>query len=78
MRLEDPFALPGCNIRWSPDSRSFTYTDTRDNISNIWNQPLSGGPAKQATNFASGRIFSYVWSRDGSNLSSHGVPRRVT
>jgi len=68
IQIENPFSTHMPLVRWSPDGRSLTYTDTRDNISNIWSQPLSGGPPKQVTNFTSGRIFSYVWSRDGEEV----------
>jgi Tol biopolymer transport system component len=34
-------------------------------VSNIWSQPLDGGPPKQITKFTSGQIFSFDWSRDG-------------
>ena len=29
---------------------------------------LTGGPAKQITDFKSGRIFRFGWSRDGKQL----------
>ena len=70
IQLADNFVTPIGGIRWSPDSRSLTYIDTRDNISNIWSQPLSGSPSKQVTNFTSDRIFSYVWSRDGKQVAA--------
>jgi hypothetical protein len=31
-------------------------------------QPLAGGPPRPITNFTSGRIFGFAWSRDGKNL----------
>jgi hypothetical protein len=33
-----------------------------------WEQPLTGGDPHQVTKFASGRIFSFAWSRDGKQL----------
>ena len=47
----------------------FDYIETRDDISNIWSQPLSGGPVKQVINLTSDRIFSYVWSNDGKQVA---------
>ena len=56
-------------MEWAPDGRAITYIDTRSGISNIWNQPLDGGPAKQLTNFASDNIWAFGWSRDGKQLA---------
>jgi hypothetical protein len=56
-------------VAWSPDSRALTYVDTRNGVSNIWSQPLAGGPPEQLTHFTSGLIFSYAWSRDGKRLA---------
>ncbi|MDX6695834.1 MAG: eukaryotic-like serine/threonine-protein kinase [Blastocatellia bacterium] len=63
------FDLPTMNVRWSSDGRALTYIETRDNASNIWGQPLAGGPARQLTNWKSDRIFNFAWSRDGKQLA---------
>src|SRR5215213_7086389 len=55
-------------VRWSPDGQSLTYTAHRDGISNIWAQPLAGGPAKQLTDFKSEGRLRFDWSRDGKQL----------
>jgi Tol biopolymer transport system component/DNA-binding winged helix-turn-helix (wHTH) protein len=55
-------------VRWSPDGQSLTYTAHRDGIANIWTQPLSGGPAKQLTDFKSEGRLRFDWSRDGKQL----------
>ena len=54
---------------WSSDGKSLTYIDTKDGVSNIWSQPVAGGPPKQLTHFNSGLIFYYAWSRDGKKLA---------
>ena len=54
--------------RWSPDQKGLQYSLTRKGAANIWEQPLAGGPPRQVTNFTSGRIFDYAWSRDGKQL----------
>ena len=59
-------------VRWTPDSSALAYIMNRDGVSNIWTQPLNGGPAKQMTNFKSDQIFWFEWSQDGQNL---GVSR---
>jgi hypothetical protein len=45
------------------------YVLTRKGVSNIWQQKISGGPPKQITNFPSGLIFDFAWSRDGKQLA---------
>jgi serine/threonine protein kinase len=42
---------------------------TKNGVSNIWQQPLTGGPPKQITNFKSELIFDFQWSPDGSQLA---------
>lgn len=55
-------------FQWDPDGRAFLYTVTRDGVTNIWRQPLDGGPAKQMTDFKSDQIFRFSWSSDGKQL----------
>jgi eukaryotic-like serine/threonine-protein kinase len=55
--------------RWAQDGRGIDYNLTRGGVSNLWRQPLAGGPAKQITDFKSGRIFGFSWSRDGKQLA---------
>ncbi len=54
--------------RWSPGSDAIDFVLKRGGVSNIWRQPLNGSPAKQVTNFKSGEIFDFAWSRDGKRL----------
>ena len=56
-------------VHWTPDGRALTYVVTGADVSNIWIQPLAGGPARQLTNFKSDRIFWFDWSRDGKQLA---------
>ena len=53
--------------RWTPDGQSIAYVDT--NGSNIWSQPLDGGPPRQITHFSDRRVKSFAWSRDGKRLA---------
>jgi hypothetical protein len=41
---------------------------TRNGAANIWEQPIAGGPPRQITNFTSGLIFDFSWSRDGKQM----------
>lgn len=55
-------------IRWTADGQALTYIDRRGGISNIWSQPLSGGPPRQLTDFKADQIFNFAWSSDGKQL----------
>jgi Tol biopolymer transport system component len=55
--------------RWAPSGEAIDYVLTRNGVSNIWQQKLTGGPPKQITNFDSGEIFDFDWSRDGRQLA---------
>lgn len=56
------------DAHWAPDGQAVDYAIMRDAASNLWRQPLTGGPAKQITDFKSGHIFRFGWSRDGNQL----------
>jgi Tol biopolymer transport system component len=56
-------------LDWSADGRAVLYVDTRGRVSNIWSQPIDGGPPKQLTNFKSELIFVFDFSRDGKQLA---------
>ncbi len=53
---------------WSPDGKGLQYLLTRKGATNVWEQPLGGGEPHQVTDFTSGRIFGFSWSRDGKVL----------
>jgi Tol biopolymer transport system component len=55
-------------LRWSPDQKSIQYLLTRKGATNVWEQPLAGGPPRQVTDFTSGQIFDFAWTRDGKQL----------
>ena len=56
-------------LDWSADGRAVLYVDTRGRVSNIWSQPIDGGPPKQLTHFKSELIFVFDLSRDGKQLA---------
>jgi len=56
-------------VRWTRDGQALTYIDNRDNVSNIWKQPLAGGEPQQITDFKSDRITNFDWSPDGRLLA---------
>jgi len=64
-----PFTGPITNLRWTVDGRALVYGMTRNGVTNLWAQPTDGSPPKQLTNFASERIFSFDFSRDGKQVA---------
>jgi len=55
--------------QWSADSKSILYTVSANNVTNIWSQPLEGGPPKQVTEFNDLFMTSFAWSHDGKQLA---------
>ena len=55
-------------IHWSHDQKSIQFLLTRHGATNVWEQPLAGGPPRPVTSFTSGHIFDFSWSRDGKQL----------
>jgi serine/threonine protein kinase len=53
---------------WTPDSRAVAYLDTKDGATNVWSQPVSGGPPMQLTHFTSDRMMSFDFSPDGKQI----------
>jgi len=57
--------------RWTPDGQAVSYINTTsDGVSNIWNQPINDGPAKQVTQFTDEQIDGFDWSRNGQLVCS--------
>lgn len=53
---------------WSADGKYLQYVMTRGGVSNVWQHPVGGGPARQLTHFSTEEIFDFSWSPDGSRL----------
>jgi Tol biopolymer transport system component/DNA-binding winged helix-turn-helix (wHTH) protein len=60
-------------LRWTPDSSGVVYADSRDGESNLWIQPLAGGPPRPLTNFDDNQIFGFDFARDGRLAVLRGV-----
>ena len=56
-------------LRFSPDGKGIVYPIREKGVSNLWVQPLDGGPGRQLTNFAELNIYWYQWSPDGKSLA---------
>jgi len=55
-------------VSWAPGGLALEFAVDRA-VGNVWQLPLSGGPAHPITNFRDNRIFGYAWSRDGERLA---------
>jgi serine/threonine protein kinase/Tol biopolymer transport system component len=58
-------------LRWTPDGKALTYTG-QGAVTNIWIQPLAGGPARQLTNFATDVIWDFDWTPDKRLILARG------
>ncbi len=69
--FEIPSGLGGARtiLHWSRDGRSLLYTVIRNNVSNIWSQPVDGGKPTQVTDFKEHIITACGWSRDWRQLA---------
>ena len=66
IKFFDAPRMPRLWPRWTPDGSAISYIDTREGVSNIWSQSISGGPPQQVTQFTSEDIAGFDWSRDGT------------
>ena len=56
-------------VQWSTDGKSILYTSNLNNVSNIWSQPIDGGPRKQITHFSDMLMTGFAWTPDGKLLA---------
>lgn len=54
--------------RWTPDGQRLIYILYRQNVCNLWQQPLDAAPPKPLTDFTSGDIYNFAFSSDAKNL----------
>ena len=55
------------DFRWSPDGKSLTLLRS-EGAPNLWQMSLETKKITPLTTFNSGRIFYFVWSRDGKKI----------
>ena len=68
--IEAPLSIS--NLGWPPDGHALTYVhNTTGNTTNVYMQPLIGGPPIQLTHFDTepALIAAYAWSRDGKKIA---------
>lgn len=59
--------------RWTPDGKALTYSVRQGGVSNIWLQPLTGGPARQLTHFTTDDyIYDFDWTPDNRLILGRG------
>jgi Tol biopolymer transport system component len=63
-----PFFWSYLSARWTPDGQALVFRDSMSYVSNLWKQPLAGGPPSRLTDFTTETIFNYAFSRDGQRL----------
>jgi Tol biopolymer transport system component len=59
---------PDNRLRWTPDGKGLAYVSSSSGASNIWIQPLDGGPLRKLTDFKDAEIASFDWSDDGRQI----------
>jgi Tol biopolymer transport system component len=56
-------------LGWTRDGRALTYEAAEEGVSNLWSQPLAGGPPARLTDFTTDYIYGFAWSDDGKQLA---------
>jgi Tol biopolymer transport system component len=70
--IELPSTYNWQQLGWTPDGRALTFVhNTTGNTTNVYMQPLAGGPPVQLTHFDSepAVVSAYAWSRDGKKFA---------
>jgi Tol biopolymer transport system component len=68
-RFDFPVTVMQRFVRWSPDGHTIAYPNNAGGGSDIWAQPLEGGPPRKLTDFKAEQIVAFDWSRDGRSLA---------
>ncbi len=72
IRVFDTPTSPIKTLRWTQDGAAVLYAVNRRGVTNIWKQPIDGGPPAQLTSFTSDDILDFDVARDGRLLLSRG------
>lgn len=57
----------GYYYRFSPDNKNLTYIN-QQGVDNIYNFPMDDTQPKPITNFSSGHILNFAWTKEGKKL----------
>ena len=63
-----PFGFGFPTIHWTPDGKAIVFNKGENGVFNLLQQPLSGGAPQQLTDFPSGFIWNFAYSRDGKRI----------
>jgi serine/threonine protein kinase/dipeptidyl aminopeptidase/acylaminoacyl peptidase len=71
--VQKTFDLPStfgfnAGVRWTRDGRAISYLWDEGSTTNVYAQPIEGGPAKALTKFKSDRTTRFAWSHDGKEI----------
>jgi len=55
-------------VKWTPDGKGLSFLSFKEGASDLFVQPLSGGPPRQVTRLTEGLIDDYLWSPDGKRV----------
>jgi Tol biopolymer transport system component len=72
LRVFDTPTSPIKTLRWTPDGSAILYIASQRGVTNVWKQPLDGGPAVQLTSFTSDYVLNFDVARDGRLLLARG------
>ncbi|HVG39648.1 MAG TPA: protein kinase [Pyrinomonadaceae bacterium] len=61
------------SLRWTPDGRALAFIDFRNGVTNLWLQPIAGGPPQKLTDYANDMIYSFDFAPDGRIVFSRGL-----
>jgi serine/threonine protein kinase len=61
-------STPDNRLRWTPDGKTLSYVSSAGGASNVWSQPLNGGPFRKLTDFKEAEITSFAWVNGGREL----------
>ncbi|HYZ86557.1 MAG TPA: hypothetical protein VE621_19240, partial [Bryobacteraceae bacterium] len=56
-------------FRWSPSGHAVTFVAEREGVTQLFEQPLSGGQPKQLTHFPELLTYRYAWSPNGQQIA---------
>lgn len=68
-RFDFPPTVTYRQLRWLPDGRSIGFINNAGGLSDIWLQPLDGGPPKPLTNLKLEQVLAFDWSPDGRSIA---------
>ncbi|HKR12508.1 MAG TPA: protein kinase [Pyrinomonadaceae bacterium] len=57
-------------IQWGADGKSIHYSVNVNGVSNVWSQPLAGGPPAPVTEFKDSLMTGFAWSKDGKQFAA--------